>query len=255
MPVSARHGLFVLAVSAMLLSFFQSACFLPHLIPHLHHHHKGKTKTPVAPMPPVRVVLLPFNAPAGNKDLHWVALAAPILMARVTERAQDLVAVPLWEAMPTAIESAGASRTFTQESTASAANWLAAKWATLGEISPARTGVSMIIDFIPAKSSEVPFRYMKTRRIESLGAACQEALRQFLRYLAAKPLELPKGGDQGMPSIRVLAEALDREYGWFGNADPGKAQEIVADLARVDDRLARLLFNPSLYPSLSTQTK
>jgi hypothetical protein len=54
-----------------------------------------------------------------------------------------------------------------------------------------------------------------------------------------------------MISMKPLAEALDREYGWFVDAEPGKAQEIVADLALKDDRLARLLFNPSVYPVLT----
>ena len=77
---------------------------------------------------------------------------------------------------------------------------------------------------------------------------------QFLRYLSAGSLKPVKGEESSMISIKPLAEALDREYGWFVSADPGKSQEIVADLALKDTRLARLLFNPSLYPVLS-QTK
>ena len=47
------------------------------------------------------------------------------------------------------------------------------------------------------------------------------------------------------------AEALDREYGWFVDADPGKAQETVSELAHSDERLAQSLFSPALYPDLS----
>jgi len=238
MQVNALLGLCLLAASAVLLLLFQSAC-------------SKKSKAPVAITSPIRIVLFPFNVPAANKDLQWTAFAAPVLMAKASEQAQDLALVPLWETMPTAIESAGASRSFTQESAASLANWLTAKWSIMGEISPTKTGVSLTIDFIPAKSNQVPFRYMKVGRVDSLGNNFRDAIRQFLHYLAARPLGPAKRDEQSMTSVKPLAEALDREYGWFVDASPGKAQETVTELTRTDDRLARFLFNPSVYPVLA----
>ncbi len=262
-PISARCGLSLAAASVILLFLLQSGCF-----------HK-KSKAPLATIGPVRIVFLPFNVPADNADLRWTALAAPILMAKASEQAPDLVVVPFWEAMPTIIQSGGASRTFTQETAASVAAWLTAKWATFGDISPVKpravkprtsktdiseTGVQytptpktsmyMMVDFIPSKSNQVPFRYQKTGAIDSLGSGFPEAFKQFLRYLVARPLQPAKADLPSMTSMKSLAEALDREYGWFMDADPGKAQEVVADLARTDERLARILFNPSLYPVL-----
>jgi hypothetical protein len=228
----------LLAASAMLCLCLQCAC-------------SKKSKAPVAVIAPVRVVLLPFGVPADNKDLQWEAMAAPILLAKASELAPDLVVVPLWEAMPTAIQSAGASRIFTQESAASVATWLSAKWSILGDISATKTGITTIVDFIPAKNNQIAFRYMKARRTDFLGSDSREAIMQFLRYLVARPLESAKGNLPNMTSVKTLAEALNREYGWLVDADPGKAQEVVANLARSDDRLARLLFNPSLYPALA----
>ncbi len=115
-----RGGLLLIAASALLLSFFQSACFFK------------KSKVKVTPVSEVRIALLPFNVPAGNQDLRWTAMAGPILMGKVIERAQDLNVTPLWETMPTAIEAAGVTRTFTQETAASVASWLSVKWSVMG---------------------------------------------------------------------------------------------------------------------------
>ena len=269
-PISAHCGLSLVAASAILLLLLQSGCFF---------HKKGKA--PVPTIGPVRIVLLPFNVPSDNTDLRWVALAAPILMAKVSEQAPDLVVIPFWEAMPTIIQSGGASRSFTQETAASVAAWLTAKWASLGDISPVKAraakprtskadtsdggvtytpppktgGLYMMVDFIPSKSNLVPFRYQKTGSIDALGSSFHEAYRQLLRYLVARPLQPAKSNLPSMTSMKTLAEALDREYGWFVDADPGKAQEVVADLARTDERLARLLFNPSVYPILGQPNK
>ncbi len=237
-PVNTRSFLCLLAAAAILFLFFQTAC-------------GKKSKAPVASISPTRLIILPFNVPTGDKNLRWTALAAPILMAKEGESSRDLVLVPLWEVMPTAIESAGASRSLTADSVATIANWLSAKWSILGDVSPAKRGVSMTIDFIPAKSTQVPFRYMKTGSVDVLGAGFHEAFKQFLRYLAARPLEQAGKSDQSMSSARPLAEAVDREYGWFVDADPGKAQAVVSDLAQKDERLAKFLFNPSLYPVLA----
>jgi hypothetical protein len=100
----------------------------------------------------------------------------------------------------------------------------------------------------------VPFRFAKAGKIDSIGSVLPEAFSQFLRYLTARPLLPAKKGLQPMTSMKNLAEALDREYGWFVQADPGKAQKAVSELALTDARLARLLFNPSVYPVLA-QTK
>jgi hypothetical protein len=53
-----------------------------------------------------------------------------------------------------------------------------------------------------------------------------------------------------LASLRQLAEAVDKEYGWTAAAEPGKSEEIVANLVQSDRPLAQYLFNPSLYPSI-----
>jgi cell division protein FtsN len=176
------------------------------------------------------------------------------MMAKVSESAPDLEAVPLWEAMPIAVEAAGNSRDITAEVAAYIASRLTAKWASHGELSPAKGGVQMMVDFIPAKTTLVPFRYEKQASIESLGGSFNEAFEQFLRYLVARPMPRSDNPPPKANSMKVVAEALDREYGWFVAAEPGKADKVVASLVRADGRLARLLFNPSLYPSLGTTT-
>ena len=85
-------------------------------------------------------------------------------------------------------------------------------------------------------------------------ARLPDAFNQFLRYLTAKPFDPREAKFQTMTAMKSLAEALDREYGWFVEANPGKAQVVVAKLASSDEWLARFLFNPSLYPVLA-QTK
>jgi hypothetical protein len=239
---SSKSGLIRTAVSVLLILALQSGCLLPWF--------KKRKTAPVIP-PIVRVAFLPFNAPAADKDLRWAALAAPAMMVKVSERARDLEVVPLWEAMPAALEAAGASRTFNRETGASVAIWLSAKWSAIGEFSTAKRGVSMMIDFIPAKSTLVPFRFMKTGRMDSVGSGIPGAFNQFLRYLAARPLVRIEVGEQSFSSLRNLAEALDREYGWFVEAQPGKAQQLVLELAKSDERLARLLFNPAVYPAIA----
>ena len=233
-----RGGLLLIAASALLLSFFQSACFF------------SKSKVKVTPVSDVRIALLPFNVPAGNQDLRWTAMAGPILMGKAIERAQDLNVTPLWETMSIAIEAAGATRTFTQETAASVASWLSVKWSVMGELSATKTGTRMMIDFIPAKTGSVPFRFTKSGKIDEAGAQIPEAFSQFAYYLTVRPLQPMQKKLPTMTSVKKLAEALDREYGWFVEAEPGKAQSVVSDLAATDERLARFLFNPSLYPTL-----
>jgi hypothetical protein len=233
-------GLLLIAASALLLSLFQSACF-------------KKSKVKVTPVSEVRIALLPFNVPAGNQDLRWTAMAGPILMGKVIENAKDLNVTPLWETMPTAIEVAGATRTFTQETATSIASWLSVKWSVMGELSATKTGIRMMIDFIPAKTGSVPFRFTKSGKMDEAGARLPEAFSQFAYYLTVRPLQPMQKKLQTMTSVKQLAEALDREYGWFVEAEPGKAQAVVSDLAATDERLARFLFNPSLYPTLQTK--
>jgi hypothetical protein len=235
-----KPAMSLIAVSAILVLAFisQSGC-------------AKKSKAVVTASSPVRLVLLPFNVSSEKAELRWTAMAAPILMAKASALSQDIEIVPLWQSMPAAVEAAGASRYFTAESAATVASYMTAKWSTLGEFSPAKKGISMMIDFIPAKASLVPFRYMRSSKLDSVGSGFPEALNEFLGYLVAKPIENTRKAQQSFTSVQALAEALDREYGWFVDAQPGKAQEVVSNLARSDERLARFLFNPSLYPVIA----
>jgi hypothetical protein len=239
-PVAPRRTCApVLAAAAILILILSTAC------------GSKKAKVPEIASSPSRMVVLPFNVPAGNNDLRWTAMAAPILMAKAGGQSQSLQIIPLYEAMPVAIQAAGASRSFTAESATNIANWMSAKWCAMGEFAPSKRGLSMTVDFLPAKSNLVPFRYLKSGSIDGVGNGMPIAFAQFIRYLAAGPLVPEKG--QSMTSLRDLAQALDREYGWFADAEPGKAQEVVANLARSDERLARLLFDPSMYPVLAAK--
>jgi hypothetical protein len=232
----------VVATTTLIIASFvllQSGCF------------SKKVKTEAITGAPVRLALLPFNVPPDNKELRWTALAAPILMVKAGENAEGLDILPLWETMPVALNIAGTSRTFTQDSAATVASWLSAKWSTLGEISPTKTGISLIVDFMPARSNLVPFRYSKAGKLDIAGAGFYDAYSQFLRYLVAKPFARTRGNELAMTATKDLAEALDREYGWFVDAEPGKAQNVVANLMRTDARLAKSLFSPTLYPALT----
>jgi len=174
-------------------------------------------------------------------------MAMPIMMAKISQRAPALDPVPLWESMPTALEAAGNSRSFTPESAAYVATWLTAKWAAMGEFTPVQKDYSLMVDFIPAKSTLIAFRYIKTGTADSVEPNLNRSIEQFLGYLVASPIQTAKAKAQGMTSLKKLAEAIDREYGWSVEAEPGKAQEIAASLAQSDARLARFLFNPTLY--------
>jgi cell division septation protein DedD len=172
-------------------------------------------------------------------------------MAECAEKSPDLEIVPLWESLPIAVEALGASRAITPEVAAYVASRLTARWASQGDITPSKAGITLLVDFIPARPTLVPFRYENDGPVTSLGNHFREAFEQFLRYLVARPL----GKDVRTPdpaSIREIAEALDREYGWFSSAEPGKANTVVASLLRTDKQLAGLLFNPNLYPGLET---
>jgi hypothetical protein len=232
-----RNGNSILFMGLLLL-VSQAACSKKNIIPGV-------------PAGPIQVALLPFETPAENKDLRWTAMAGPILMAKASEKAPDLVVIPLWQTMTTAIASAGASRSFDQTAAAATTDWLGAKWSILGYIKPDKSRASLMIDFIPGGSNQIAFRYMKKISMDLFEQAFFDATRQFVRYLSANPPEPMKIDGMNINLVKDLAKALDREYGWFEDADPGKSQDIVAELARLDEHLARLLFNPALYPILA----
>ena len=172
-------------------------------------------------------------------------------MAKTAEQAKNLEVIPIWETMPIALNNAGATRTITADSAANIANWLSAKWSVMGELIPGKNEATIIVDFIPSSSSLIPFRYQKTGKLDSFGTGFCDAYNQFLRYLAAKPFEPKRDNSANMGSVKSVAEALDREYGWFVEAEPGKAQEVVNGMVHSDELLARSLFSPALYPALA----
>ncbi len=237
---TARIG--IAAGLAGLILLVQPACLF----------RKHKTGAPVVLPSPVRIAYLPLNSPDASPDSRWLSLAVPVMMAKVGEKAPDLEAVPLWETMPVAVEASGNSRTITPEVAAYVASRLSAKWATQGELSPTKGGVQMTMDFIPAKTTLVPYRYQRELSVDSMASHFRDALGQFLTYLVLRPMAKGDGASIDAATLKQVAEALDREYGWFVAADPGKSDKVVADLARSDRGLARLLFNPNLYPVVGT---
>ncbi|HSW38861.1 MAG TPA: hypothetical protein VLL97_05150, partial [Acidobacteriota bacterium] len=152
------------------------------------------------------------------------------------------------------IMAAGAVRSFDEESAISVANWGGARWVIMGKIAPARRGVYVTIDFIPTQGDRVPFRFIQNRRLQHLGTSFHDALRQFARYRSARLFPPSMGNEPGMDRMKALAEAVDREYGWFVVAEPGSAGGIVGNLEPADMPLARILFNPGVYPELSAMT-
>jgi hypothetical protein len=191
-----------------------------------------------------------MNIPQGNTELRWVSLATPVLMAQVAQAAPDLEPVALWESMPAALQSLGDSRTITEDIAELVATRLTARWATQGDLKPTNDGVSLRIDFIPSRSTLVPFRYEKEGSIEELDPHFRLAFDQFLRYLIVRPLIDEKIEPLEDKKLKAVAEALDLEYGWFQPAKPGEAGKVVEDLAHTNIDLARVLFSPTLYPVL-----
>jgi hypothetical protein len=228
----------ILAFAAVIV-FFQSACLF-----------WGK-KEAVMPTAPVRIAFLPFNTPEGSQKLQWASMAVPIMMAKISEKAEGFDPVPLWETMRFAIESTGDSRTMDQESAVYVANWLNAKWSVMGSLTQeTKDRLTLLMDFIPSRDGEIPFRYVKTIQVDSVDLNIRKAFGQFLNYVSARPMD-PKGElKTTLASLRQLAEVLNREYGWTVPAEPGNAQEIVSNLVQSDPRLARFLFRPALYPGL-----
>lgn len=237
--LSPYPGLIALA---LLLSIQPACLFRKHT----------KATVPQAPAAAIRIALLPFNIPSENSDLRWVSFVAPLVMAKSIENSPAFEVVPLWQSYPVALESLGSGRNITPEVAAYVASRVGAKWATAGELTPAKGGVWMRVDFIPEKTNLVPYRFERETRLDGMAANFYEAFSQFGRYLVLRPLTKFEGRGSSTESMRPLAEALDREYGWYTAADPGKSENLVAGLQRTDSQLAKLLFNPSLYSSLGT---
>jgi len=229
--------LILLALPGLIL---QSGCF-------------WRKRTPVAApeLPaPVRIILLPVNAPEGKPDLRWTALAATVQMAEIAVAAPDLEPMPLWESTPAVIQTLGNSRTITAEIAEFTATRLTARWGTVGALMTSNDATVLRLDFIPSRASLVPFRFEKQGPIDALGSSFQEAFTQFLRYLILRPLVEDRIHRMNPLRLKEVAQALDAEYGWFAAAKPGAAGKVVEELARSNRDLARLLFNPTLYPVL-----
>ncbi len=235
------------------LGWIAFACILA-LQPACLFRGHGKAKAPQAPAAAVRIALLPFNIPADNNNLRWVSLAAPLVMAKTVENVTAFELVPVWQTYPVAIESLGAARTITPEIAAYVADRVGAKWATHGELASTKDGVWLRVDFIPAKSSLVAYRFEKVMRLESMGVNAYAAFSQLANYLVLRPLPRFQGKGVSASSMRELAEAMDHEYGWFVAAEPGKSEKLASSLAKTDTQLARLLFDPILYPAVGSLT-
>jgi len=236
-PQTLFRILILLALPGLIL---QSGCF-------------WRKRTPAAApeLPaPVRVLLLPVNAPEGKLELRWTAMAATVQMAEIAVAAPDLEPMPLWESTPAVLQTLGNSRTITAEIAEFTATRLTARWATLGELTDADSSPTLRLDFIPSKASLVPFRFEQKGPVDALEPRFQEAFTQFLRYLLLRPLVEERVRRINPLRLKEIAQALDVEYGWFVQAKPGAAGKVVEELARSNRDLARLLFNPTLYPVL-----
>ena len=239
--ISVRGALFVLTAMVVLIAMGQAAC-------------SKKVKVAVEDSGPVRMVVLPFTVSQGkadaNKELRWAAMAAPALLIKASRRLPDIEVVPFWEVMPVAISVAGAARSFDDENAAALANWVSAQWAVIGDIRRSGSSYFVAVDFIPAKSTIIPFRHVKTRRAENIGTSFYLGLRQWLRYVTSKQIPLLQAREPGLQKMQPLGEALDKEYGWFTTAEPGAAQSLVKELAIDNQDWMELLFSPILYQSL-----
>ena len=240
-PRSPLHPLSRYTGMMVLLILFQTGC----------HSGKYRTATPPLHPAPIRIAFLPLDIPEGGKDQEWIALAIPVLMAEIAENAIDLDVVPLWESMPLALEAAGGSRIIDAESASSVAAHLASEWATHGKLSRVRNTISLTVDFIPANYHSIPFRYMGLLKADSMQPSLIEAVNQFLRYQRAKALNHNKGTAFSAGNLREIAEAVDHEYGWFSAVQPAAAGQMVETLSSRDNRLARLVFNPAIYPQIN----
>jgi hypothetical protein len=233
----------ILMLAVALLAAAQTSC-------------SKKVRIPIEDSGPVRLVVLPFTVsadkPGQDKELQWVAMAAPALLVKTSRRLPDIDVVPFWEVMPAAIQAAGASRSFTDESASAIANWVSAQWAVMGEIR--RTGSSsytVVVDFIPGDPAKVPFRHIRTRRMETVGTTFYLGLRQWLRYVTSRPIPLLSVREPGLQRMQQIGEALDKEYGWLVTAEPGTSQSFINELVLDGEDWVRLVFSPTMYPSLA----
>jgi hypothetical protein len=214
---------------------------------------KNKPGPPPTFPAPVRLLLLPLNIPRDYVDLRWASLATAVMMAEIALAAPDLEPVPLWESWPAALQTLGQSRTITPEIAEFTAARLTARWAGQGDLLIAQNAFIVRVDFVPSRPSLVPFRYEKSSSLDGLAPRFLEAFEQFLRYLTVRPFAKEKIRPMDAKQLQEVAQALDVEYGWFVPAKPGNAAKLVGELANVNRDLARLLFNPSLYPILAKQ--
>jgi hypothetical protein len=180
-------------------------------------------------------------------------MAAPALLVKASRRFPDIEVVPFWEVMPAAISAAGAARSFNDESASSLANWVSAQWAIIGEIHRTKSSASfsVVVDFIPVSSNKVPFRHIRTRRVENIGTSFYTGLRHWLLDATARLIPLLQVREPGLQTMRSIGEALDKEYGWLATAEPGAAQALVDELALDDADWTKLMFSPTMYPSLA----
>ncbi len=229
-----------LAAALLVILALQPACLF----------RRKKTSEMRYPVSPIRLVLVPLNVPLEKPDLHWVAMASSVLMAKVARSTPDLEAVPFWEWMGVATETMGASKTISPEQAAYIASRSTAQWATQGQLLPAKSGYSLRLDFIPVKPNVVAFRYEKDCSLNELGEHYHRAFSQFLNYIIARPPGINPAQLKDFSSLRDVGRALDLEYGWYSNAAPGKSETVAAAAAGTDIGLARILFNPALYSSL-----
>ena len=236
----AMSGQRVVACMLLMALLSSPACFF----------RKKKGVEPKYPSVPVRCALLPINVPGENADLNWVAFAATYLMARFAGQAQDLSAAALWETVPVALESVGDSRSITPSTAAYVASRVTARWAVQGELMPVKNGMRLRLDFVPTQASTIAYRYESAFSPDTMVQKVREAFEQFLSYLMARPL--PKEAREiSLDQLKQIGEALDLEYGWYHAAEPGKADRVVAELAKSQMEVARILFNPTLYPVLA----
>ena len=215
-----------------------------------------KKRAPAAPPTtpaPVRILVLPVNAPLDNAGLQMTGISAAVQMLEIALAAPDLEPVPLWESIPAALQSLGTSRTVTDDIAEFTATRLAARWGIKGDFLTTGSVPTLRLDFIPARPSLVPFRYEKQAGEGDIQARITECYDQFLRYLVVRPLTVASIKPLEANRLMELARALDSEYGWFVAAKPGSAGKIVEDLAASHNELARLLFNPALYPVIGKQ--
>jgi len=241
----AWHYAGIAMMSAALL--FLQGCFF----------RGSRTNSPTGPAPRVSIAVLPLNIPeppqaSGSRlqgpTLQTLSIASAVMATNVLQGIPDVEQVPLWRTLHAASSLIDKSRRATPSEAAKLANMLSVRWAMTGEIAPNPEGYVLIIDFIPAKSSGIPFRYQRDLQPETLARRVNEALEQFLRY-AQHPVPQTKTLTRPVDwsDLFRLAEAIDREYGWFSPPAPGKAQVVYASVLARDPRLASLFFNPDLY--------